>query len=137
MLNKYKAITYLPIIILIALALNQLVLANFLNLSPWLGGGYGMFSTTDAGSNRHLHIYLKSEGIKKELIYPPELRELALKTKSFPTNYSLARFAKKLLETEKDEYTKSIEVQVWKSHFKKHSLQPSSKILKFLEIHID
>ena len=137
MLNKNKVITYLPSIILIALALNQLVLANFLNLSPWLGGGYGMFSTTDVGSNRHLHIYLKSEGIKKELIYPPELRELALKTKSFPTNYSLSRFANTLLETERDEYTKSIEVQVWKSQFEKQSLQPSSKILKSLEIHID
>lgn len=51
MLNKNKAITYLPSIILIALALNQLMLANFLNLSPWHGGGYVMFSTIEKTKN--------------------------------------------------------------------------------------
>jgi len=59
-----KAILYLPTLLLVAIAVNQLILANFFSLSPWLGGGYGMFSTTDVGSNRHIHIYAKSEGIK-------------------------------------------------------------------------
>ena len=34
--------------ILVAVALGQLALANLGELSPWKGGGFGMFSTTDS-----------------------------------------------------------------------------------------
>lgn len=137
MLSAGKAILYLPSILLLALAINQLILANFFDLSPWLGGGYGMFSTADVGSNRHIHVYSKSEGVIKEIVYPLNLNELALKTKSFPTNQNLSNFAYKISEFEQDTNTSSIEVQVWKSDFKKKSLQPSSYLLKSLEVHLN
>jgi hypothetical protein len=132
-----KAISYLPAILLLAIAINQLMLANFFNLSPWLGGGYGMFSTTDVGSNRHLHVYARSEGILKELIYPQNLEDLALRTKSFPTTNNLNYFAHRIAELEDDISISSIEIQVWKSDFKQYYLQPSSKILKSIEIQIN
>ena len=124
----YKVISYLPSILLIAVAINQLILANFFSLSPWLGGGYGMFSTTDVGSNRHLHVYARSDGILKELIYPPDLDVLALRTKSFPTTNNLKYFAHRIAELEDDKSISSIEVQVWKSYFKTYALEPSSKM---------
>lgn len=123
-----KAITYLPSILLITIAINQLILANFFNLSPWLGGGYGMFSTTDVGNNRHLHVYARSDGIFKELIYPQNLDDLALRTTSFPTTDNLKSFAYRIAELEDDKSISSMEVQVWKSYFKTYSLEPSSKI---------
>ncbi len=132
-----KAIFYLPTILLFAIAVNQLILANFFSLSPWLGGGYGMFSTTDVGSNRHIHIYAKSEGIIKELIYPKELNDLALRTKSFPTDRNLNKFTRTIAQIEDDSALKSIEIQVWKSHFKTYSLDPSSKILRSVELKLN
>ena len=129
-----KVITYLPAILLLAIAINQLVLANFFNLSPWLGGGYGMFSTTDVGSNRPLHIYARSEGIMKELIYPPQLEDFALRTKSFPTNGNLKEFANRIAQLEDDISIYSIEVQVWRSQFKTYSLEPSGMMIKSLEL---
>ncbi len=132
-----KAILYLPTLLLVAIAVNQLILANFFSLSPWLGGGYGMFSTTDVGSNRHIHIYAKSEGIIKELIYPKELSDLALRTKSFPTDRNLNKFTRTIAQIEDDSALKSIEIQVWKSHFKTYSLDPSSKILRSVELKLN
>ena len=132
-----KAIFYLPTVVLVAIAVNQLILANFFNLSPWLGGGYGMFSTTDVGSNRHIHIYAKSEGIIKELIYPKELSDLALRTKSFPTDRNLIVLAQRISEIEDDSALKSIEVQVWKSQYKSKTLHPSSKMLKSVELKLN
>ncbi len=132
-----KAILYLPTLLLVAIAVNQLILANFFSLSPWLGGGYGMFSTTDVGSNRHIHIYAKSEGIIKELIYPKELSDLALRTKSFPTDRNLDKFTRTIAQIEDDSALKSIEIQVWKSHFKTYSLDPSSKILRSVELKLN
>ena len=132
-----KSILYLPTLLLIAIAVNQLILANFFNLSPWLGGGYGMFSTTDVGSNRHIHIYAKSEGIIKELIYPKELSDLALRTKSFPIDRNLIVLAQRISEIEDDSALKSIEVQVWKSQYKSKTLHPSSKMLKSVELKLN
>lgn len=40
--------------ILTAVVLNQHVLTNTKNLTAWKGGGFGMFATVDAGSNRQL-----------------------------------------------------------------------------------
>jgi len=130
-------IFYLPTLLLIAIAVNQLILANFFSLSPWLGGGYGMFSTTDVGSNRHIHIYAKSEGILKELIYPRDLKDIVIRTKSFPTDTNLRRLARRISEIEDDSALKSIEVQVWKSQYKSKTLHPSSKMLKSVELKLN
>ena len=129
-----KVIAYLPVVLLVLIAVNQLILANFFNLSPWLGGGYGMFSTTDVGSNRHLHIYANSEGIKKELIYPRDLKDLALRTKSFPTDRNLNSLARTISQIEDDNSIRSIEVLVWKSQFIPKTLHPSSKMLKSVKL---
>jgi len=130
-------IFYLPTLLLIAIAVNQLILANFFSLSPWLGGGYGMFSTTDVGSNRHIHIYAKSEGIIKELIYPRDLKDIVIRTKSFPTDTNLRRLARRISEIEDDSALKSIEVRVWKSQYKSKTLHPSSKMLKSVELKLN
>lgn len=129
--------SYLPIVLMVFLALNQLVLANFYDLSPWLGGGYGMFSTTDVGRNRHIHIYANSPGIRKELIYPEQLKETVLRTKSFPTDRNLKILAERILEIEDDNTIASIEIKVWKSNYKPKTLHPSSNLLKSIRLEIN
>ena len=46
---------WLPSLLLVSVALHQVFLVHHTQLSPWLGGGFGMFSTTDVGTARHLH----------------------------------------------------------------------------------
>ena len=124
-----KLVSYLPALLLAAISINQLILANFFNLSPWLGGGYGMFSTSDVGNNRHIHVYARSESIIKEIILPSEMNYLALKIQSFPTESNLNFLAKTVAKQEADNTVDSIEIQVWKSYFKPYTLEPSGKML--------
>jgi len=42
---------WLPSLLCIGIALTQRVLASTENLSPWLGGGFGMFSGIDSPMN--------------------------------------------------------------------------------------
>lgn len=56
--------------ILITVALQQIRLATTKNLSPWRGGGFGMFSTIDQKSTRYIKLYGIKKG-KKSALYPP------------------------------------------------------------------
>ena len=56
---------YLPITLLVLIASLQFVLAHTKDLSPWKGGGFGMFSTVDSPGARKLRVYLVGEDQKK------------------------------------------------------------------------
>lgn len=60
MSEKYKewATIYFAPGVLILVACLQLFLAQTQGLTPWKGGGFGMFSTVDSGGARFLRIYL-------------------------------------------------------------------------------
>jgi hypothetical protein len=45
-------------LVLIGIACLQLYLAHSHHLTPWKGGGFGMFSTVDSQGARFLRIYL-------------------------------------------------------------------------------
>ena len=49
------------------------------DLTPWCGGGFGMFSTTDGRFARHLHVVAQSPGLRIELGIPAALDERVLK----------------------------------------------------------
>jgi len=68
-------IFFLPGTVLILAALIQLYLVFQHDLSPCSGGGFGMFSTADAGGNRHLHAYEIRPGIIREIEIPHSLRD--------------------------------------------------------------
>lgn len=51
-------IKWTPVVLLIVVAMNQQYLAHFRNLTPWKGGGFGMFSTVDTYTGRTLFVYL-------------------------------------------------------------------------------
>ncbi len=45
-------------LIAFSVAARQYYLAHYLSLSPWSGGGFGMFTTSDNPNNRFCHIHL-------------------------------------------------------------------------------
>ena len=53
--------TYVAPALLIAIACLQFYLVQTQGLTPWKGGGFGMFSTVDSGGARFLRIYLTSQ----------------------------------------------------------------------------
>ena len=70
-------LAFLPVTLLVIVALNQIHLAHTVHLSPWKGGGFGMFSSTDGGPNRHLRIFLRGLPSRHEVQVPQPLEDLA------------------------------------------------------------
>ena len=75
----YTCVRYLPVILLVVLASSQLYLVHTESLSPWAGGGFGMFSTPDAPRSRTVRAYVLTPGVRREVKIPDYLRDAALR----------------------------------------------------------
>ena len=106
---------WLPAVLLTLVAVNQLRLAGTVALSPWSGGGFGMFSTTDSPGNRHLHAFVQNEGIRREVTIPSDYADRVRRATTLPTRRRLGALAADLalLESGGRINWDEIELQVW------------------------
>lgn len=129
---------YLPVALLISVACFQLCLTATTNLSPWAGGGFGMFSTTDVRGNRHLHAFALRPGLWHELEIPSSLHHDVQRILVFPSEGALRTLALELanLPTSEESPLVAIKIQVWATHFAPDTLQPSDVLLQTIEVPI-
>lgn len=85
---------------MIVVASLQIYRAKVSHLTPWKGGGFGMFSTIESGSTRFLRATLTivaSDGsaldVPVELPRNPEVDELVLKCRAEPNPHALNELA--------------------------------------------
>ena len=93
--------------ILVLVATNQLVLASTTDLTPWRGGGFGMFSTTDNHDQRFLRITAVTDtggeipvDARALLDTDPPLRDAFVRARARPTTGNLDALAAALAEAE-------------------------------------
>ena len=123
---------WLPVALLTVVAANQFWLARTQFLSPWSGGGFGMFSSTDAPDNRHLHVFVQNEGIRREVMIPRDLKDKVLRATTLPTTERLGTLAAKLalIESRGSFNWEEIEIQVWAVDYQSGSLRPGGRLVK-------
>ena len=92
-MGRARWLRLLPGLLLAAVALHQVWLARTQGLSAWSGGGFGMFSTVDAGATRHLHAFAIRPGVLRELRPPPSLEKRVLRTLALPSGANLRGLA--------------------------------------------
>jgi hypothetical protein len=129
----------LPAALLLGVALTQLALARAAALTPWAGGGFGMFASSDVRGSRHLHAFALHAGVRREVLVPEDARERAWRTLSFPSKHALERLGQRL-GAERDPVwgrPDAVEVQVWATRFERGSLAPSAYLLRALEVAIE
>ena len=81
------------------MALHQVWLAHRAALSAWTGGGFGMFSSTDAWGRRHLHAYaIAADGTRRELPIPERLGDEERRALALPDARRLRALALALAE---------------------------------------
>jgi hypothetical protein len=117
----------------------QLYLAATVGLSPWSGGGFGMFSTTDAGANRHLHAFVLRPGIEREVAVPETLEALERRTLTLPSDANLRALALALADLPTPDHgaATGVRIQVWRTHFDPITLAPVGGIHRSLKISIE
>lgn len=126
----------LPGAALVLVALHQLLLSWTSDLSPWFGGGFGMFSTADAGSARHLHAVVLRPGLEREVFPPEELQELELRVRTLPTDANLRALARELARLPSPDHgpATGVRIQVWRTRYHPQTLAPESQLLRGLVV---
>jgi hypothetical protein len=122
--------------VLIVVALHQLFLAQTADISPWFGGGFGMFSTTDAGGARHLHTFVVRPGLEREVFVPEELQESASGARALPSDASLRSLARELAQLPTPDHgpATAVRIQVWRTRYDPKTLAPESHLVRGLVV---
>jgi hypothetical protein len=129
----------LPAGLLLGIAALQMGLSFAHDLTPWAGGGFGMFATTDVRGSRHLHAYAIWPGVRRELAVPENARDGVRRALAFPSRSALERVARRLAEDDDPVWGRpdAVEVQVWRTGFEPVSLAPSAHLLRSLEVRLE
>ena len=109
----------------------QVVLAKTGPLSPWKGGGFGMFASLDGGSNRALKVLASVAGRREELAIPASLEYLARKAEIYPTDRRLDDLAERIGQRElaRGREVEEVNLEVWRIDFAPRTLDPTWRLL--------
>jgi hypothetical protein len=129
----------IPALLLVAVALLQVGLVHTAGLSPWKGGGFGMFSTTDRAEGRYLRVFVTAPGRHEELGLAPVLQDPAARVAVLPTAGRLARFARDVGEHERraGRPVRAIRVEVWRVEFERDALTGRARKLRDVLLALD
>src|SRR5262245_46384965 len=81
----------LPAALLLAVAVTQVVLARVADLSPWKGGGFGMFATNDGAAFRYVRLFVDAPGRSEETHVTESLELAAVRAQLFPSHRFMTR----------------------------------------------
>jgi hypothetical protein len=117
--------------LLICIAGQQVFLSQVHHLSPWSGGGFGMFSSLDSGYRRTLEANIEYDGIRQQQPLPKQLNDTVLDTITLPTPNNLDRLAYKLSHQLNSSMTPpyKITLSVWRTRYSPKDLQLQDEIL--------
>lgn len=83
-------IAWLPPWLLVGVALVQIWLVYGEAMSPWKGGGFGMFASSDVPSARSVRVF---DGDGRRIPIPAAQRALRLRARALPTERNLRALA--------------------------------------------
>jgi hypothetical protein len=129
---------WLPIVLLLTVALAQILLARVADLSPWKGGGFGMFATTDGTAFRFVRLFVDAPGRSEELRVAESLEDAALRAQLFPSDHFLSSLgaAAALREQHHGRSVSTVRVEVWKVEFTNRPLRSTEKRLRSFIFHV-
>ena len=122
----------LPAALLAVVAATQIVLTQVQMLSPWKGGGFGMFSTLDERPFRYVRMFVRAPERSEELAVPPSLEELAASAEILPSDLQLERLARAVVAREhrRGQPADEVRLEVWRVEFAAGSLAPRDHLLR-------
>jgi hypothetical protein len=130
--------TQLPTVLLVAVAVTQIVLVRVADLSPWKGGGFGMFATTDGTSFRFVRLFVDAPGRSEETTVTESLEMAAVRAQLFPSHRFMTRLGEAVgaRELRQGRDVTTVRVEVWRIEFSDHPLRASERRLRTLTIPI-
>jgi len=124
--------TLLPAAVLLVVAARQVVLTHTAGLSPWKGGGFGMFSTSDDAGHRQLRIFVSAPGRSEELAIPPSLEDDAGRAAVLPSDARLSRLAQQVVDRERRHQrpVDAVRIEAWRTVYAPGTLAATRQLLR-------
>jgi hypothetical protein len=131
--------SWLPTALLLTVAVTQILLTRTADLSPWKGGGFGMFATTDGTAFRYVRLFVDAPERSEELTVPQSLENAALRAQLFPSDHFLLRLgeATAVRERRQGRSVSSVRVEVWKIEFSNRPLRSTERKLRSFTVHVE
>lgn len=120
--------------LLLALALAQIAAFAAFGLSPWKGGGFGMFATNDHGGLRRVRVVELAAGGERPVPVPEELERIRRHAREVPRAANLRRLGEALRAREPG--LGALRVEVWRTEFAPADLAPRLVLVARAELHL-
>ena len=132
-----RLLSWLPVLLLLGGVANHLWFVHRQQLSPWLGAGFGMFSTTDVGSTRQVYLTAALADGSDYWVELDELyRDTLLRARGLPSDAWLERLAETTFEALRDDSSVRfparpliLNIEVWRNRYAPETLQPAAELL--------
>lgn len=133
-----RSAVFLPTALLLVVASVQMVLARTALLSPWKGGGFGMFASVDGLPFRWVRVYVSAPERSEELAIPASLVDPANRLATWPHQTAIERFARAVIarERRRGRPVESVRVEVWRADISP-SLDVSETLIRRATIAVD
>jgi hypothetical protein len=107
----------LPTILLLTVASVQMILAGRAHLSPWKGGGFGMFASVDGLPFRWVRVYVSAPERSEELAVPPSLEDQAHRVVTWPRQRAMQDLAQAVIARERRHQrpVETVRVEIWRA----------------------
>lgn len=129
----------LPVGLLVAVACTQVTLSRTANLSPWKGGGFGMFSTTDDQGRRRVRVFVSAPDRSEEIAISPSLADAAMRAAVLPGDFELVRLARRVVARER-RYQRAVEtvrIEAWRIEYSRDTLAATTHLIRDLVYRVD
>ena len=129
----------LPVALLLAVAAAQVTLVYTADLSPWKGGGFGMFSTTDDTGRRQVRIFVTASERSEEIAIAPSLEDAADRAAVLPTDGQLTRLARRVVarEIRHQRQVDVVRIEAWRIDYAPATLAATSLLIRSFEYRVD
>jgi hypothetical protein len=118
-----------PVVLLVLVALCQIILARGASLTPWKGGGFGMFSTNDHAGHRMLRITVTARERSEEIAISPSLEYAAARAAMLPRRRELTRLARLVVEREErhGRPAEGVRIECWRTAYDPATLKATRR----------
>jgi hypothetical protein len=121
----FTALALAPPALLVLVACVQIFLTRSTALTPWKGGGFGMFATNDGNPFRYVRLFVDAPDRSEELEIAPSLEDLAARAQALPG----------AAERRKGRPVETVRVEVWWIDFARGTLKATDRLLRQHQFH--
>jgi hypothetical protein len=128
-----------PVALLLGVACMQIALARTADLSPWKGGGFGMFSTTDDAGRRHVRIFVSAAERSEEITITPSLADAASRAAVLPSDGELSRLAYLVVDRERRNRrpVEEVRIEAWRIEYATDTLAATHRLIRRFDYRVD